>query len=86
MCQSSVARRGVIGLCVRIYIAVAIRPAAGRDLIALFVRHFLFALKYTEISVFNMFSIQFDSPSPEVWCGGCCWPPYSCLLSIMTRA
>ena len=49
-----------------IIIAVAIRPAAGRDLIALFVRHFLFALKYTEISVFNVFSIQFDSPSPEV--------------------
>ena len=38
-------------------IAVAIRPAAGRDLIALFVRHFLFAWKYTEISIFNEFRI-----------------------------
>ena len=39
------------------YIAVAIRPAAGRDLIALFVRHILFAWKYTEISIFNEFRI-----------------------------
>ena len=39
------------------FYAVAIRPAAGRDLIALFVRHFLFAWKYTEISIFNEFRI-----------------------------